>query len=191
MDKEIRNGSGLSLYSISIKTIVVHTVTYFVIGFISYSVFDYTAKFADPLLGNFMRPTDHPLVAAGPLFQVIRGFLFGLVFFWIRDFFFTRKNGWLPMWSMLFIVGILSPFGAAPSSIEGVLYSNVPTYFHLIGLPEITVQSFLLAFCTHYWVRHPGKKWISWLFGSAFALTVIFSILGILAATGILNVPTS
>lgn len=178
------------MQSIGIKTILVHTVTYFVIGFISFTLFDYTAKYADPLLGNYMRQTDHPLVAAGTLFQVIRGFLFALVFYWMREFFFPKKNGWLFMWMMLFIVGILSTFGPTPGSIEGLVYTNVPFYFHIIGLPEVTIQSLLLAFCTHYWVKHPEKKWLAWLFGAAFVIAILFSILGILAAMGMINVPT-
>lgn len=179
----------LTFTSISLKTILVHTVTYFVIGFISFSVFNYSARYADPLLGNYMRQTTHPLIAAGPLFQVFRGLLFGLVFFLLRDIYFKQKNGWLPIWLTLLIVGILSTFGPSPSSIEGLLYTNVPIYFHLIGLPEVVVQSFLLAYLTHYWVTHPQKKWLGWIFGVAFAAVVFMSTMGILAALSILKVP--
>jgi len=178
-----------SLASISLKAALVHTVTYFVIGFISYTVFDYTAKYADPLLMNFMRQTNHPLVAAGPMFQVFRGLLFGLVFFLLREIYFKQKNGWLPIWLMLLIVGIISTFGPSPSSIEGLLYTNVPFYFHLIGLPEVVVQSFLLAYLTHFWVTHPEKKWLNWLFGISFGIVILMSTMGILAALSILKVP--
>jgi hypothetical protein len=160
-----------------------------VIGFISYTVFDYTAKYADPLLGNFMRQTNHPLVAAGPMFQVFRGLLFGLVFFLLRDIYFKNKNGWLPIWLVLFIVGVISTFGPSPSSIEGLIYTNVPLYFHVIGLPEVAVQSFLLAYLTHFWVTHPEKKWLGWLFGIGFGIVVLMSTLGILVAVGIIQVP--
>lgn len=178
-----------SLASISLKAALVHTVTYFVIGFISYTIFDYSARYADPLLGNFMRQTNHPLVAAGPMFQVFRGLLFGLVFFLLREIYFKQKNGWLPIWLMLLIVGIISTFGPSPSSIEGLLYTNVPSYFHLIGLPEVAVQSFLLAYLTHFWVTHPEKKWLNWLFGIGFGIVILMSTMGILAALSILKVP--
>lgn len=189
MDKADNQAGYLSILSISIKSILVHTVTYFVIGFISFSVFDYSTRYADPLLGNFMRQTNHVLVAAGPLFQIIRGLLFGLVFYAMRDFFFSRKNGWLVMWFMLLVVGVISPFGPSPSSIEGLLYSNIPLYFHLIGLPEVVIQSLLLAFLTHYWIRHPGKKWLTWVFGIAFGLVILMAFMGILAAQGLLPSP--
>jgi hypothetical protein len=184
-----KSSAGPSLASVSLKATLVHTVTYFVIGFISYTAFNYSARYADPLLGNYMRQTTHPLIAAGPLFQVFRGLLFGLVFFLLRDIYFKRKNGWLPIWLTLLIVGILSTFGPSPSSIEGLIYTNVPFYFHLIGLPEVVVQSFLLAFLTHFWVTHPEKKWLGWVFGLAFAITVLLSTMGILAALSILKVP--
>jgi O-antigen ligase len=87
---------------------------------------------------------------------------------------------------MLVIVGILSPFGAAPSSIEGMLYTVLPVWFHVAGFPEVFVQAGLLALLTHYWVNHPEKKWLGWLFGIVFALVILLSILGTLSAAGVL-----
>ena len=57
-----------SFNSILLKTTAVHTVTYFLVGVLSYLFLDYTAKYADPSVANFVRQTDHPLVAAGPFF---------------------------------------------------------------------------------------------------------------------------
>lgn len=176
----------LSFSSITLKAAVVHTVTYFVVGALSFTLLDYSTRFADPAVAGMMRQTDHPLVAAGPLFQVLRGFLFGILFYALRDAIFPRKRGWLTLWLVLVIAGILSPFGAAPGSIEGMVYTVLPMWFHIMGLPEILLQSFLLAFLTHYWVNHPEKKWLTWLFGIAFVLIVLLALLGILSALGIL-----
>jgi hypothetical protein len=178
-----------TLLSITLKTILVHTVTYFVIGLFSYTLFDYSAKYADPALNNLMRQTSHPLVAAGPLFQVVRGLLFGLVFYALRDVVFARKKGWLTLWLMLLVVGVFSPFGPAPSSIEGMFYTTLPMWFHFIGLPEVIIQSLLLAFCTYYWVNHPEKKWLGWIFGILFAMALLMAVMGMLAGLGILQVP--
>jgi hypothetical protein len=90
---------------------------------------------------------------------------------------------------MLVIVGILSPFGAAPSSIEGMLYTVLPMRFHIMSLPEILIQSLLLAFLVHYWVNHAQKKWLGWAFGIVFAVVVLLSTMGILAGLGILPAP--
>jgi hypothetical protein len=175
-----------SFSSIVTKATLVHTVTYFIIGFLSFMFLDYTAKYADPIVANFMRQTDHPLVAAGPAFQILRGFLFGIVFYALREIIFPQKRGWLTLWLVLLIVGILSPFGPSPSSIEGVLYTVMPTWFHIAGFPEVFIQSGLLAFLTHYWVNHPENKWLKWVFGVIFVVVILMSLLGALSALGIL-----
>jgi hypothetical protein len=175
-----------SFSSIAWKTTLVHTVTYFIVGLLSSTFLDYAAKYADPIVANFMRQTDHPLVAAGPLFQILRGFLFGIVFYVLRETGLLQKGGWLTLWLVLVIVGILSPFGAAPSSIEGMLYTVLPAWFHIAGLPEVFVQAGLLAFLTHYWVNHPEKKWLAWVFGIIFVIVVLLSLLGMLSALGFL-----
>ncbi|GAP21841.1 hypothetical protein LTAR_02058 [Leptolinea tardivitalis] len=178
-----------TLASVCIKTALIHTVSYFLIGLISFTVFDYSARYADPLLGNFMRQTTHPMVAAGPLFQILRGLLFGLVFFTLRDVVFARKRGWLTLWLVLLVVGIISPFGPSPSSIEGMVYTTVPLNFHVIGLPEVIVQSLVLAVGTFFWVNHPEKKWIGWVIGIVFAMVILMAVMGILSAVGILVQP--
>jgi hypothetical protein len=180
------NMKQLSFTSIALKTTIVHTVTYFIVGLIAFTFLDYSAKYADPTVANLMRQTDHPLVAAGPLFQILRGFLFGIVFYALRDIIFPRKHGWLTLWLMLVIVGIISPFGAAPSSIEGMLYTVLPTWFHIAGFPEVFIQAGLFAFLTCYWVNHPDKKWLSWTFGVLFVLVFVLSALGVLSTLGIL-----
>jgi hypothetical protein len=85
------------------------------------------------------------MVAAGPLFQPIRGALFGIVIYLLRDLILERKRGWLTLWAVLAIVGVISPFGAAPASIEGMIYTTLPLWFHINAFPEILLQSLLLA----------------------------------------------
>jgi hypothetical protein len=179
----------ISFTSISTKATIVHTVTYFFIGLLSFLFLDYTARYADPAVAVALRPTDHPLVAAGPLFQVLRGFLFGIVFYKLRDLVFTPQQGWLTLWLVLLIVGIFSPFSAAPGSIEGVVYSTLPMWFHLMSLPELLIQSFLLAYVSHYMVNHPEKRWLTISLTILFTVIVLLSLLGILSALGFLPAP--
>ena len=174
------------LASITLKTAIVHTVTYFLTGLLALTLFDYAGRFADPTVANFMRQTNDLLVASGPLFQVVRGLLFGLAFYPLREIVFARPIGWLVLWFVLVVVGILSPFGAAPSSIEGMIYTRLPISFHLIGLPEVLLQALLLAFLSHYWINHPEKRWLTWVFGIAFSLVLVLSTLGVLAGLGTL-----
>ncbi|MBN2029302.1 hypothetical protein JW824_03560 [bacterium] len=174
------NEKRISFLSISVKTIVVHTVTYFFMGLLAFQILDYETRFADPHFGNFMRQTSDVIVMMGPVFQPIRGFLFGIVFFLLRDVLFKRKNGWLIMWVMLFILGILSTFGPAPGSVEGLIYTIIPVSMQIIPLSEIILQAFLLSVVLCCWVNHPNKKWISIVFGILFFIVIILPIMGLI-----------
>lgn len=176
----------LSFTAIALKATAVHTLTYFIVGFISFTLLDYSAKYADPVVANLMRQTNDPLVAIGPLFQLVRGFLFGLVFYALREVIFPRARGWLTMWLVLVIVGIVSPFGPSPSSIEGMLYTVMPAWFHLAGFPEVFIQAGLLSFLTVYWVNHPKHKWLTWAVGIGLVIVVLLSLLGTLSVLGLL-----
>lgn len=176
----------ISFTSITLKTAAVHLVTYFMIGILSFMVLDYSARYADPVVANFLRQTDHPLVTAGPFFQILRGLLFGVAFYALCQSVFPHRHGWLTLWLALIIIGIFSPFSAAPSSIEGMIYTVLPTWFHILNFPEIFIQSGLLAFLSHYWITHPEKRWLNWSLGSLTTLVGLLSLLGALSAFGVL-----
>jgi hypothetical protein len=120
------------------------------------------------------------MVMAGPLFQPIRGILFGIVFFLLRNILFKRQNGWLVMWVVLVVVGIISPFGPSPGSIEGIIYTTLPIGIQLKGLPEVLIQALILSIVLLYWVNYPEKKWLNWVMGIAFTLVVLLPTLGLL-----------
>jgi hypothetical protein len=178
---KMMSGKQLTLWGIAAKTAVVHTLTYFAVGLIAFSLFNYSASFADPALSSFMRQTDDPLVQAGVLFQPIRGILFGLVFYLLRNVLFRQKNGWLIMWITLVVIGIISTFGPAPGSIEGLIYTRLSFIGLWGGLVEVLSQSFLLSVITYYWVNHPEKRWLTWAFGILFIIALTLPALGLLA----------
>lgn len=167
---------------LALKTIVVHTATYFVCGLLAYSLLDYERHFADPNVRILMRQTNEPIVMAGPLFQPIRGLLFAIAFFPLRSVFFGQKRGWRHMWLMLVIVGILSTFGPSPGSIEGAIYTVFPIRLQLIGMLEVLGQSWLLSAILCHWVNCPQKRWLSWLLVTAFCLVLVLPALGLLLA---------
>jgi hypothetical protein len=171
-----------TFWDITGKAIIVHSVTYFLVGLFAFIAYDYAARFADPAMRGFLRQTDHPLVAAGPLFQPIRGFLFGVVFYLLREILFRGRDGWLRTWIMLVFVGIFSTFGPAPGSIEGLIYTTLPVRGQLLGLSEVLLQSLLLAILTNVWVRSDNPRWINWVMGILFATTLLLPALGLLAA---------
>ena len=173
-----------TLRGLVLRTAVVHTLTYFAVGFLAFTVFDYSQSFADPGLRDYMRQTSDPLVMAGVLFQPIRGALFGIVFYLLRDVLF-RRGGWWVTWVTLVIIGIISPFGPAPGSIEGVIYTKLSIAAVWGGLIEVVVQSLLLSTLLFYWVTRPRKRWLDWL------LIVLFIVALGLPALGLLSQPVS
>lgn len=175
------NSTQPDLTAVVWKAVVVHTLTYFLLGVVSYLVFDYPTKCSDPMYSGVIRPLDHPLVMAGPLFQPIRGLVFGLVFYPLREILFQRPRGWLLLWWTLLALGILNTFGPAPCSIEGMIYSPLPFVEHIVGLPETVLQSLTFAGLLFYWVRHPDNRWLNRLLHIAFAIVIGLPILGLLS----------
>jgi len=157
---------------------VSHTLTYFIMGALAAYFLNYAAAMARPESG--MRPTTSAWVMAGPLFQPLRGLVFALVFYPLRESLFGKKYGWLLMGWMLIALGILSTFGPASGSIEGMIYTPVPVVAQLRGWVEVVPQALLLSALLCYWVNHPGKKWLSWLLGSVFFIMMGLSILGLM-----------
>jgi hypothetical protein len=113
-----------------------------------------------------------PLVMAGPLFQPLRGLVFALVFYPLRECLFGKKNGWL--------LGILSTFGPAGGSIEGMIYTPAPIRSQLRGWVEVVPQALLLSALLCYWVNHAEKRWLDWLLGIVFFIAMTLPVLGLL-----------
>jgi hypothetical protein len=106
----------ITFFGLTLKTIVVHTVTYFSMGLLASYLLDYRTAFAGPITREYMRQVSEPIVALGPSLQFIRGILFAIAFYPLRDILFGRKNGWLITWLLLVMLGIFSTFDAAPRS---------------------------------------------------------------------------
>jgi hypothetical protein len=105
-----------------------------------------------------------------------------LAFYPLRQALFARKGGWLVLWWLLVALGILSTFGPAPGSVEGMIYTVIPPLSQLLGLWETLLQSLLLAIVLFYWVNNPAQKWIGWALGIAFAILMTLPILGLLVS---------
>lgn len=148
--------------SLSVKVIITHTITYFVLGIIMSRVFNYDLLFQKEIIRDFMRSINSTYVLAGPFLQPLRGILFTIGIWPIRSLVFNKKYGWLILWNIIIIFGILSTPAAAPCSVEGLLYSRLPIWFHLIGLPEILIQTLFFSLTLTWWVnKKPGKKNLS------------------------------
>ena len=181
----------IALIGLTLKSIVSHTLTYFLVGLVASIVFNYSADFARPELRSYMRQIGDPMIALGPALQPIRGLLFALAFYPLRELLFRKKNGWLITWWLLVALGIFSTFGPASGSVEGAIYTTLPFVDQFLsgGMLEILTQSLLFSMLLYYWVNHPEKRWLNWLLGILFALVILMSALGYLAATGRIAVP--
>lgn len=170
----------ITFMGLAIKTIVVHTVTYFIMGLLALALLDYRTAFETQITGVYMRPIDDTIVALGPALQFIRGILFAIAFYPLREILFRPRHGWRITWLVLVMLGILSPFGAAPGSVEGLLYTKMPVNLQIAGWAEVMTQALLLSAILYYWVNHPQKKWIAWVLGIIYAIVWVFGILGVL-----------
>jgi len=177
---QIMNNNRVTLPGLILKTSVVHTVTYFIMGLLAANFLNYAGKFADSSMACWMRQTEDIIVMLGPAFQPIRGVIFALAFYPLRDIVFEKKNGWLILWWTLVALGILSTFGPPPGSIEGLIYTVIPLSIQLPGLLEVIPQAFLLSAILYFWVNHPEKKWMSWVMGILFIVLMSFPFLGLL-----------
>lgn len=170
----------LSLSLLTLKTVIVHTITYFVAGVLAYTLGGYEKAFSQPPLSYLMRPTSDPLVMAGPLFQPVRGVIFASALYPLRNVLFAERRGWLTLWWLLLALGVLSTFGPSPGSVEGLIYTIIPPLAQILGLWEVLLQSLLFSGVLFYWVNHPGKRWLNWTLGIVFSIVMILPLLGLL-----------
>ncbi|MCL2411532.1 MAG: hypothetical protein FWC97_07810 [Treponema sp.] len=102
------------------KIIIVHVITYTIITLIAMPLTLSYAESVAELMG--FRPLDE-ISMGGVLFaQIIRGLLFGIVIWWIKDSIIGKKLGWLKLWAILIILGIFNTYGPAHGSIQGMIY---------------------------------------------------------------------
>lgn len=167
-----------------LKTTGVHILTYILCGIIFSTIFNYHSLFTMDGVDDFMKEVGGSSTLLGPLVQVIRGLLFGVVLLLFKDTFMGKKYGWLKLWAILSIIGIINTPGPAPFSIEGIVYTKLPLEFHLKGAPEILIQTLLFS----YLLAKPENKKIKFIednkneFISAIVCVVLFSLSGIVLA---------
>jgi hypothetical protein len=164
---------------LAMKTVVCHTITYFVMGLLAYKLLNYEAIINNPCSG--MRPTSSLWVLLGAPLQIFRGILFASIFYLFRDRLFGRKNGWLVMAWMLIGIGILGTFGAPGGSLEGFIYTTTPALLQMRGYLEVVPQAVLLSVLLCYWVNHPGKRWMNWSLAAVYLIAAGLPLLSLVA----------
>lgn len=164
-----------------------HTIAYFIAGIFALLVLRYDQIFGVGSL-SFMRTTTSAWAAAGPGLQIIRGFLLAVFLFPFRTIFFETKNGWIKFWFLSFGLSYLLTISAATGSFEGLIYTNIPVKYHLIGIPEILLYMTLFTVFMWGWYKRPMKIFtvLSIIIVSIIAF---MSFMGVLASLGIIEKP--
>ncbi len=140
------------------QVVIAHMLTYFVFGMIASNVFHYGEIFALPVIRDYMLPIAQHNLPIGPFLQTVRGLIFAVGLWPIRRPLLESKRGWLILWGLLVTVGILSTPAAAPSSIEGMLYTKLPLWYHFMGLPEILLQTLTFSVWLVWWQRQSIRE---------------------------------
>lgn len=136
------------------KVTVLHIFTYILCGIIFSTIFNYNSLFIIDGVNGYMKEFGGSSTLIGPLVQVIRGILFGIILLLFKDTFIGKRYGWLKLWALIAIIGIINTPAPAPFSIEGIVYTKLPLEFHLKGAPEILIQTLLFS----YLLAKPSKK---------------------------------
>ena len=133
------------------KATIAHVFAYTVVTLIAIPRTINYIDFAVELLG--FKPLDEISIGAVLIGQIIRGVLFGIVIWWIKDSIIGKKLGWLKLWGILVILGIFNTYGPAHGSIQGLLYlapiENMPASMSL-GILETLAQPLLFSIIVTY-----------------------------------------
>ena len=96
---------------------------------------------------------DSSWVLAGPLLQPLRGLIFAVALWPLRDALLSMERGWLAIWGLFVGFAILGTAAAAPGSVEGMIYTTLPLRIHWSGSPEIYGQTLAYAWLLFHWER--------------------------------------
>jgi len=144
------------------KVIVIHTVTYFIVGATAYNLLTkeyYTGP--DPVFGAFMRTPDDPESWSHVMrwfipAQILRGVLMAIVLYPLFDKLleWDFKKRFLIISGLYIVLGYWAATVAAPGTIEGMVYMKpiITPYMHLIVQPEIVAQGLALGAWLAWWM---------------------------------------
>lgn len=172
-----------------IKVALIHTLTYFIFGLLFSNIFDYSTIYSYNVVNNFMRGFDSPLILLGPFLQPIRAIFITIALYPIRNIIAT-KLGFLKLWIILVFIGIIATPAAAPSSLEGIIYTQLPLEYHLISLPELLLQT--LTFSILLWafelLPNKNENFSNRLFLLKIIFSLFFSLFGmfLIAVSGLI-----
>lgn len=165
------------------RMITTYMSAYIVAG--SIAQFYYSPIWDTGALSAIMRPMNSPWVALGPALQSINAFAISLILYPLRNIILGQKRGWQVLFLLVAGFSIFNPQAPAPGSFEGLIYTKMSLFEHLIGLPETLIFAFLFSFGFYTWYRKPGKAW-NIIAIVLIVVILLISTLGYLSAIGVI-----
>ena len=144
-----------ALMGFSLRSSVVHTVTYFVVGALAFRFMTHTYDEAAPGMrdvhGGFVMRWFLPA-------QIVRGLLLGFVFFPLRTALLDMRGlGGLVVAGVLVMIGCIVGINGA---IESWVYSTrFDLGLSLVHLPEVIIQTLLYGYLLLAWERRVEKRY--------------------------------
>ncbi len=166
------------------RIIAVYMIAYLISGMIAQIY--YKPVWDAGVLSTIMRPMNSPWVALGPALQSINAFALAMILFPLRSILIGQKKGWVTLFLLMAGFSIFVPQAPAPSSFEGLIYTKLSIFEHLIGLPETFLFSFLFSFGIYQWYQKPNKIW-DIVSIAVIVFILAMSTLGYLAAIGLIS----
>lgn len=136
---------------------IVHVLVYLVVGLIFMFLMNYREAFESYDQFSNYRSLDSPIVRAAVLFQILRGLMIGFILYPFRERIVKSQWGWLMLFSLLFGLTCLGAINASPGSIEGMIYTKTSFEDHLVGYPEVIVQSIGISVLFWWWERKDNR----------------------------------
>lgn len=93
------------------RILVIHVVTCLLCGIVFSALFRYDELYQQENIKFFMRAVGGSSSVLGPLFQALRGLLFGLILLLLKDSILPQKYGWLKLWIIIAGIGIINAPG--------------------------------------------------------------------------------
>jgi len=170
------------------QIIYAHTIAYWIAGVIAFYCFNYQELWATEAMSAFYRNLNDPIVALGPVTQIIRGIIIALILLPLRKTFFEEKYGLIKLGLIIFGFSVISTYGAAISSFEGFIHLKVPFKDQILGFPEAIIWLSLFIGILYVSIKYSHKKIITILSIIIVLLICLMGIMGFMNAKGLITV---
>ncbi len=137
---------------------LVHVIIYVFIALLFRNYLNYNEQYTSSVLYNNFRNIDSTIMRFAPLFQLGRGLFLGLIIYPVYNCIIGVKYGWLRLFALLWGLSLIGSVAATPGSIEGFIYTKTPIIEHLLGLPEVTLQTMLFSLIFVSWEKRRLNK---------------------------------